>query len=204
MKKIIAAFSSCVCLFALSSCKPDVTVNVPETTAAPNHFEIFTLPPTTAEMTTEETTAEETTQNEYQVHEYVTEPATAPSGIMIRNAYFSLMLPKEWDGRYLSDTSFADNGVMTVNFRELKSAEEGYGGIVFSVAVVPFGVAPNGYGARLLHTVYTASGYYSLYAVYPSDIQYSSGAKEDHQKMTAAAEMILSTLAPGPGCSFGE
>ena len=208
MKKIIAFFLTLIFVCSLCSCAKVKTEIYEDGTSdtTDDAYQIFTPPPVTEETTLPETTsAEETTFSDYAVHDYpVSDTDMQSQPIQISNAYFTLTLPAQWNGLYFSDTSFTDDGIMMINFRQLKSAEAGFGGTLFTLALVPSGTALPYPQSRKLHTLYTQSGVYTLFCLTPSDIQYPAQFADEYRTMSAETDSVLSSLAPAEGNSFSD
>lgn len=208
MKKIIALFLTLIFVCVLCSCAKVKTETYEDGTSGTTDggYQIFTQPPITEDTTLpEETSAEETTFSDYAVHDYPAgDTGMQSQPIRISNAYYTLTLPAEWNGLYFSDTSFTDSGIMMMNFRQLKSAEAGFGGALFTLALVPSGTELPYPQSRKLHTLYTQSGVYTLFCVIPSDVQYPAQFADEYRTMSAETDSVLSSLAPADGNSFSD
>lgn len=167
------------------------------TTAVPAESTTVQTETTTAAPSS--TTEKQDTASYIKPTELVTYSA---EGIPISNAYYSLKLPAEWNGHYLSATNYTDN-VMVMTFRELSSAESGAGGTLFSLALVPEGAGYEAAGMKKLQTLSDDDAdTYTLYAVYPADTQYTPQTQQQYALMQDQIDSVLKTLEPGAGFHF--
>lgn len=212
MKKIILSILIPVCILCLASCKKNVETTsetLAESTSESTTAVITTvLPSETTDPTTQETTTNAKTTAAVTVPvsaQKVTEAVTySAAGIPVANAFFSLYLPASWDGYYLSDTSFDEQNVMSVHFREFSSAESGYGGRLFSIVMVPSDVqytSPNAYVLGYLHS---PAASYTLFADYPSDVQYTEEAKSQYTSMKSEIGYILASVKAAAGFTLDK
>ena len=153
----------------------------------------------------DETTAAETTEKmpETEVIIRPTEQVTysEEEGIPVANAYFSLKLPAEWDGHYLTATNYQGD-VMVMRFREMDSAEAGEDGTLFSLALAPDGSDYAAENGKELYQLADGSDKYTLYVVYPAESQFAPEAREQYEAMKKQIASVLKTLEPGEGFRF--
>ena len=153
----------------------------------------------------DETTAAETTEKmpETEVIIRPTEQVTysEEEGIPVANAYFSLKLPAEWDGHYLTATNYQGD-VMVLRIREMASAEAGEDGTLFSLALAPDGSDYAVENGKELYQLADGSDKYTLYVVYPAESQSAPEAKEQYEAMKKQIASVLKTLEPGEGFRF--
>ena len=166
-----------------------------ETTAAPQE--------TTTQAATETTAAAETTADEESAYKPTEAVTYSDAGIPISNAYFSLRLPAAWDGHYRCETRY-DGDVMLVRFMERASAAAGWGGHLFTVALVPDGEEVPWPAYDALHKMTDGTEHDTLYAVYPTDVQYTEENQAQYNAMKEQIGEILKTLEPGEGYWFWE
>ena len=153
----------------------------------------------------DETTAAATTEKtpETEVIIRPTEQVTysEEEGIPVANAYFSLKLPAEWDGHYLTATNYQGD-VMVLRIREMASAEAGEDGTLFSLALAPDGSDYAVENGKELYQLADGSDKYTLYVVYPAESQSAPEAKEQYEAMKKQIASVLKTLEPGEGFRF--
>lgn len=153
----------------------------------------------------DETTAAETTEKtpETEVIIRPTEQVTysEEEGIPVANAYFSLKLPAEWDGHYLTATNYQGD-VMVLRIREMASAEAGEDGTLFSLALAPDGSDYAVENGKELYQLADGSDKYTLYVVYPAESQFAPEAREQYEAMKKQIASVLKTLEPGEGFRF--
>ena len=153
----------------------------------------------------DETTAAETTTEAPETEVYIrpTEQVTysEEEGIPVANAYFSLKLPAEWDGHYLTATSYQGD-VMVMRVRELSSAEAGKDGTLFSLALAPDGSDYAAENKKELYTLADGTDSYTLFVVYPDGEQFTPETKQQYEAMQKQTASILKTLEPGEGFRF--
>ena len=225
MKKRIAVLAALMMLVLLSGCKdtvskPDASPAGETTTdiAVPDASESDAQPVETTTAAPAETTAAPketttaapvTTTEKPDPASYIkpTEQVTySDKGIPIGNAYYSLRLPKEWDGHYITVTKY-DDDVMWLIFKERNSAETVYGGHLFSLVLAPadtdndLEMLP---AIERLHTMTNGAGTYILYANYPTDVQYEPQSEQQYKSMQHQIQEILVTLEPGAGFTFAD
>ena len=224
MKKRIAVLAVLMMLLLPTGCKD--TVNKPDTSPAsevlkpipvPDVSESAALTETTTAAPTETTTAPTetttaapvTTTEKQDPASYIkpTELVTySDRGIPISNAYYSLRLPKEWDGHYSTVTKYVGND-MWLRFRERNSAETTYGGHLFTLALAP---ADTDYDYEMLpafdrlHTLTNGAETYTLYVIYPTDVQFETQSQQQYRSMQNQIQGILATLEPGAGFTFAD
>lgn len=156
---------------------------------------------TTTEAAAESAPAEETSAGEASSYKPTEAVTYSDAGIPISNAYFSLRLPASWDGHYRCETRY-DGDVMRVRFMERASAEAGWGGHLFTVALVPDGEEVVWPAYDTLHGMTDGTERYTLYAVYPTDVQFTEENAAQYNAMKEQIEAILKTLEPGEGYWF--
>lgn len=163
------------------------------------------LPEETTTQAPEQTEAQTDADEDAEDYRKPTEQVTYPEeGILISNAYFSLRLPKDWDGHYSCATKYIGNDLW-LKFRERDSAETIYGGHLFTLALAAedtdydYAMLP---ACEKLHTLTDGTNTYTLYAVYPTDVQYAPEAERQYLSMQDRIEGILDTLEPGAGFTF--
>ena len=122
-------------------------------------------------------------------------------GIPVANAYFSLKLPAEWDGHYLTATNYQGD-VMVLRIREMASAEAGEDGTLFSLALAPDGSDYAAENGKELYQLADGSDKYTLYVVYPAESQFAPEAREQYEAMKKQIASVLKTLEPGEGFRF--
>ena len=156
---------------------------------------------TTTEAAAESAPAEETSAGEASSYKPTEAVTYSDAGIPISNAYFSLRLPASWDGHYRCETKY-DGDVMRVRVMERASAEAGWGGHLFTVALVPDGEEVVWPAYDTLHGMTDGTERYTLYAVYPTDVQFTEENAAQYNAMKEQIEAILKTLEPGDGYWF--
>ena len=153
----------------------------------------------------DETTAAATTEKtpETEVIIRPTEQVTysEEEGIPVANAYFSLKLPAEWDGHYLTATNYQGD-VMVLRIREMASAEAGEDGTLFSLALAPDGSDYAVENGKELYQLADGTDRYTLYVVYPDGDPYTAKARQQYEAMQKQIASILRTLKPGEGFRF--
>lgn len=211
MKRIFAAAAAICFILLLAGCKgvlnepttgakePSEGASARDVTETTAPEEITDAVPETSETQTGSDDGD-STENYYKPTELVT---YSEKGIPITNAYFSLRLPAEWDGDYYCATGYNGN-VMTVTFKERESAEAGAGGTLFMLSLVPEGTEYDLPSVKELSTLTDGSNAYTLYAVYPTDVQFSQEAEERYAAMSGQIDDILGTLEPGAGFLFTD
>ena len=151
-----------------------------------------------------ESAAAETTTEEPATESYLrpTEQVTySEEGIPVSNAYFNLKLPADWDGHYLTATTY-EGDVMVLRFRERGSAEAGEDGTLFSLALAPEGSDYTAESGKELYRIADGTDQYTLYVVYPTGDPYAPEAKQQYDAMKQQIASILKTLEPGDGFRF--
>ena len=205
MKKRIALLAALCVLISFAGCRGNdsETTTVPEeTTEAASEQEVSesaaTTEPVPETTTTEETTTMAPPEGIVRPTELVT---YSEEGIPIANAYFSLMLPTAWDGRYRSATAY-DGDVMTLTFKDKNSAEAGAGGVLFSLALVPAGAEFKRDKMEKIHTLQGETDAYTMYVYYPQEEQTTPETQQQYEAMRQQIDDTLKTLAPGAGYHF--
>ena len=213
MKKRIAVILALCLLATLAGCKG--TITPPDTptdetlsnvTAQDVSESATTVPEETTTVPETTTAAPATTTEEPDTASYIkpTEQVTySAEGIPISNAFYSLKLPAEWDGHYLRTTNYNDD-VMIMTFREKSSADAGAGGKLFMLSMVPEGEAYDLPAVKKVHTLTGEIGSYTLYAVYPTDVQFTEQTWQQYDAMAQQINNILKTLEPGIGFRFDD
>jgi hypothetical protein len=204
MKKRIAVLAAVCVLLSFAGCKASIeepTTGPEETISNASEPEITTADITT-EPVTETTVAETTTLPPPEGIVRPTEQVTySEEGIPIANAYFSLMLPTGWDGRYRSSTAY-EGDVMILTFKDKDSAEAEAGGVLFSLALVPSGADFRREDMERLHTLQSENDAYTLYVFYPQDEQTKPDTEQQYAAMQQQIDDVLKTLQPGEGFHF--
>ena len=210
LKKRIAAVLALCLLIALAGCAGVIdepttdTIETAENATARDVSE-SALPEETATQAPEQTEAQTDADEDAEDYRKPTEQVTySEEGILISNAYYSLRLPRDWDGHYSCATKYIGND-MWLKFRERDSADTIYGGHLFTLALATadtdydYAMLP---AAEKLRTLTDGTNTYTLYAVYPTDVQYAPEAEQQYRSMQDRIEGILDTLEPGAGFTF--
>ena len=220
MKKWIAVLAALGIFLLMAGCKstiaspdaptgetlPDVSAqDVSESTTQAQESTTAPTESTTAVQTETTTAAPVSTTEKPDTASYIkpTELVTySAAGIPIANAYYSLKLPAEWNGHYLSTTSYTNDNVMILKFCEISSEESGKGGMLFSLALVPEGTDYKADSMKKLKTLSGDGETFTLYAVYPTDAQYTEQTQQQYTLMQEQIDRVLKTLEPGAGFHF--
>ena len=204
MKKRIAVLAAVCVLASLAGCKASIEgpATVPEETITNESEQATTGTDVTTEPVTVTTVAETTTLAPPEGIIRPTEQVTySDEGIPIANAYFSLMLPTGWDGRYRSSTAY-EGDVMILTFKDKDSAEAEAGGVLFSLALVPSGADFRRDHMERLHTLQGENDAYTLYVFYPQEEQTTPETEQQYAAMQQQIGDVLDTLQPGEGFHF--
>ena len=140
----------------------------------------------------------ESAESRYKPTEAVTYSA---EGIPVSNAYFSLWLPSDWDGHFLCETNYSAD-VMLLRFRNRECADAGTEGTLFTLALVPDGALFDAAEITKLRMLSDDTDTYALYAVYPTETQYSEETEARYVLMQEEIDAIWDTLEPGDGFHF--
>ncbi len=213
LKKRIAALLALCLLLTLAGCTGVIeepttdTIETAENAEARDVSESARPEETTTQAPEQTEASTDAGEEDAEDYRKPTEQVTYPEeGILISNAYYSLYLPKEWDGHYSCATSYVGND-MWLKFRERDSADTIYGGHLFTLALAAAGtdydyaMLP---AADRLRTLTDGTNTYTLYAVYPTDVQYAPEAEQQYRSMQDRIEGILDTLEPGVGFIFAD
>lgn len=207
MKKLTALLAALCLLFSFAACRGNVSepTTIPEETVeSASDRTVSDTDAATTEPVSETTTAaaETTTAAPPEGIVRPTELVTySEEGIPIANAYFSLMLPTAWDGRYRCATAY-DGDVMTLTFKDKDCVEAGAGGVLFTLALVPAGASFEMEKPEKLHTLKGASDTYTLYVCYPQEEQTTPETAAGYAAMQQQIGDTLKTLIPGAGYQF--
>ena len=205
MKKLTALLAALCVLLSFAACKGNVSepTTIPEETLENDSAQTVSDTDATTEPVSETTTVAETTTAAppagiVRPTELVT---YSEEGIPIANAYFSLMLPTAWDGRYRCATAY-EGDVMTLTFKDKDSVEAGAGGVLFMLALAPAGANFEREKPEKLHTLKGESDTYTLYVWYPTEEQTTPETAAQYAAMQQQIGDALKTLTPGAGYQF--
>ena len=186
MKKF-ALFLCCLFLLNLCACKADVPATEVPVSEPAEFFE--TEPTETEEFSVPvETEPEEIISKE------------DPPKLLIETPYYTLELPKDWEGKCVWKILDKEDGTYILNLFEVTAHEAMGGGKLCSIMLLPttedWSVFPN----YTLHGIlYTPDGDYQVVALYPTDVQFNGDTMDAYNALAAQLADVLTTIAPAPG-----
>lgn len=118
-----------------------------------------------------------------------------PAVIEIHTDHYSLTLPADWEGLYVSEIQRLDSGMYHLHLYETQSYQSIEGGKLCSILMLPaeedYTQFPN---YRLLGTVDTPVGSCNFVLLFPSDVQFPMEAMESYTALFDRIDQVLDTF----------
>lgn len=136
---------------------------------------------------------------------------TAPSkeieGTLIDTEYYTLEVPKSWDGKYCYHVSDREDNTYSFEISEkISYGDLGGGGSLFSVLLIPGGEDYTYYPSYDILGSFTSDeiGSFNIVVLYPTDVQFSEQGRQTYQEMTDGMEDVLDSISFKEGYVYSE
>lgn len=134
------------------------------------------------------------------------EVEAAPDGTLIDTEYYTLEIPKSWDGKYGYHVVDREDHTYTFWISEQMSYEDIGGGDLFSILLLPGGEDYTYYPSYDVLGSFTSEeiGSFNIVVLYPTDVQFSDRGQQTYQEMTAGIESVLDSISFKEGYAYSE
>ena len=121
----------------------------------------------------------------------------------IDTQFYSVSVPKGWEGIYTYELDYQPQGGYFLAFYELKDHQSFGGGTVMTIGLYPegedFSYLPD---YKQYGTLTTPDGSYSIVILYPTDFQYTTENASVYEKMTDQIPEVLDSIKASDGCAI--
>ena len=118
----------------------------------------------------------------------------------IETQFYSVSVPKGWEGIYTYELDYQPQGGYFLAFYELKDHQSFGGGTVMTIGLYPegedFSYLPD---YKQYGTLTTPDGSYSIVILYPTDFQYTTENASVYEKMTDQIPEVLDSIKASDG-----
>lgn len=130
-------------------------------------------------------------------------PQDGSARTTIDTQFYSISVPKSWEGNFTYELDYQPQGGYFLAFYELKDHQSFGGGTVMTIGLYPegedFSYLPD---YKQYGTLSTPDGSYAVVILYPTDFQYTTENASVYEKMTDEIPDLLETICCADGCSL--
>ena len=130
-------------------------------------------------------------------------PQDGSARIAIDTQFYSVSVPKDWEGNYTYELDYQPQGGYFLAFYELKDHQSFGGGTVMTIGLYPEGedysYLPD---YKQYGTLTTPDGSYHIVILYPTDFQYTTENASVYEKMADQIPDVLDTIKASDGCTI--
>lgn len=130
-------------------------------------------------------------------------PQDGTARTTIDTQFYSVSVPKGWEGMYSYELDYQPQGGYFLAFYELKDHQSFGGGTVMTIGLYPegedFSYLPD---FKQYGTLTTPDGSYAIVILYPTDFQYTTENASVYEKMTDQIPEVLDTIKASDGCAI--
>ena len=127
-------------------------------------------------------------------------PQDGSARTTIETQFYSVSVPKGWEGIYTYELDYQPQGGYFLAFYELKDHQSFGGGTVMTIGLYPegedFSYLPD---YKQYGTLTTPDGSYSIVILYPTDFQYTTENASVYEKMTDQIPEVLDSIKASDG-----
>lgn len=130
-------------------------------------------------------------------------PQDGSARTAIDTQFYSVSVPKDWEGNYTYELDYQPQGGYFLAFYELKDHQSFGGGTVMTIGLYPEGedysYLPD---YKQYGTLTTPDGSYHIVILYPTDFQYTTENASVYEKMADQIPDVLDTIKASDGCTI--
>lgn len=130
-------------------------------------------------------------------------PQDGSARTAIETQFYSVSVPKSWEGNYTYELDYQPQGGYFLAFYELKDHQSFGGGTVMTIGLYPegedFSYLPD---YKHYGTLTTKDGSYAIVILYPTDFQYTTENAAVYEKMTDEIPDVMESVKAADGCSI--
>ena len=130
-------------------------------------------------------------------------PQDGSARTAIDTQFYSVSVPKDWEGNYTYELDYQPQGGYFLAFYELKDHQSFGGGTVMTIGLYPEGedysYLPD---YKQYGTLTTPDGSYHIVILYPTDFQYTTENASVYEKMADQIPNVLDTIKASDGCTI--
>lgn len=130
-------------------------------------------------------------------------PQDGTARTTINTQYYTISVPKNWEGNFTYELDYQPQGGYFLGFYELKDHQDFGGGTVMTIGLYPTGedysYLPD---YREFGALMTPSGEFSVVILYPTDFQYTTANAEIYEKMFDQIQDVLDTMKAASDCTL--
>lgn len=130
-------------------------------------------------------------------------PQDGTARTTINTQYYTISVPKNWEGNFTYELDYQPQGGYFLGFYELKDHQDFGGGTIMTIGLYPTGedysYLPDyqEFGALM-----TPSGEYTVVILYPTDFQYTTANADVYEKMFDQIQDVLDTMKAASDCTL--
>lgn len=136
-----------------------------------------------------------------------TTPSKEIEGTLIDTEYYTLEVPKSWDGKYCYHVTDREDNIYFFTISEnISYSDLGGGGMLFSIMLQPGGEDYTFYPRYDILGSFTSDeiGSFNIVVRYPSDVQFSERGQQTYEEMRDGIEDVLDSISFKEGYVYSE
>ena len=130
-------------------------------------------------------------------------PQDGTARTTINTQYYTISVPKNWEGNYTYELDYQPQGGYFLGFYELKDHQDFGGGTIMTIGLYPTGedysYLPD---YREFGALMTPSGEYTVVILYPTDFQYTTANADVYEKMFEQIQDVLDSMKAASDCTL--